>query len=147
MVASDLPATLPVKGANTSGKSSYSISALGNFIPFSTLSNVEIARLIEDYEVIFHATEHKKEQIIQDIKNMEFKNFRLFWRAYLWFWKTIVWYRGILMSVRLWFIHENFKLEFMRCRSSEKRHYLKEFLKREHIDVVCLQETKIDIFF
>jgi exonuclease III len=32
------------------------------------------------------------------------------------------------------------------CRSSKKRHYLKEFLNKEHIDVVRLQETKIDKF-
>jgi exonuclease III len=32
------------------------------------------------------------------------------------------------------------------CRSFEKRHYLKEILIKEHIDVVCLQETKIDTF-
>jgi hypothetical protein len=82
-VASAVPAPessalVSPKATLNTGKSEYSISVLGNFIPFATLSNDEIVRLIEDYGVVFHTTEHKKAQIIQDIKNIKKKNFFFF---------------------------------------------------------------------
>jgi hypothetical protein len=113
-VASAVPvpessAVVSPKTTLNTGKSEYSISALGNFIPFATLSNDEIVRLIEDYGVIFHTTEHKKAQIIQNIKNMEKKkNFSSFLEGLLSVLQNIMWFKGILLRVRLWFTHEDF---------------------------------------
>jgi hypothetical protein len=51
---------LPALLASSPGKSSYPMSSLGNFTPFFTLTNDEIVRLIEDYGVVFHTSDNKK---------------------------------------------------------------------------------------
>jgi hypothetical protein len=60
VAASDPPPAFPVKGAHKTGKSPYPMSSMSNFTLFSILSNAEIVRLIEDYGVVFHTTDHKK---------------------------------------------------------------------------------------
>jgi hypothetical protein len=95
--APESSALVSPKATLNTGKSEYSISVLGNFIPFATLSNDEIVRLIEDYVVVFHTTEHKKAQIIQDIKNIKKRIFLLFWRGCFTSYKNIMWFKGILL--------------------------------------------------
>jgi hypothetical protein len=51
---------LPALPASSPDKSTYPMSSLGNFTPFSTLTNDEIMCLIEDYGVVFHTSDNKK---------------------------------------------------------------------------------------
>jgi hypothetical protein len=54
------PDSIKALSASSTGKSSYPMSSLGNFTPFSTLTNDEIMYLIEDYGVVFHTSDNKK---------------------------------------------------------------------------------------
>jgi hypothetical protein len=60
LVAADSTIALPALHAPSTSKSSYPMSSLDNFTPFSTLTNDEIVRLIENYGMIFHTSDHKK---------------------------------------------------------------------------------------
>jgi hypothetical protein len=63
--------TMRPQGTRTGGQYSTP-SCLVNFTPFSNLSNSKIMRLIEDYGIVFHTTDTKKDLIIQYIKNIYF---------------------------------------------------------------------------
>jgi hypothetical protein len=119
------------------GDQFLSYSCLDNFILFSTLSNSEIICLIEDFWVVFHTIDAKKELIVQDIKNMKFSKFTFFGGLDLNFKIPLYGSRGYFLGSISYFLMIILSWNMCGCRSLAKHYYLKELLVKEHIDIVC----------